>query len=152
MSQRILVSSLVGVVVIGGIAAGGIAVASASGTTEPALKNGSARFTGTGTGAGTGTLTFTADVTDDSGVRSLKVLAWPARSELDPTEAELRSAERATCESTGEGTSRCTYTVRASKEEAAELGTGTWYVSALATAEDGGTAFVPRAATFEVSR
>ncbi|KDN78647.1 hypothetical protein DF19_36740 [Streptomyces olindensis] len=150
MSQRVLVSSLVGVAVIGGIAAGGIAVASASGTTEPALQNGSARFTGTGTS--TGTLTFTADVTDDSGVRSLKVLAWPARSKLDPTEAELRSAERATCESTGEGTSRCTYTVRASQEEAAELGTGTWYVSALATAEDGGTAFVPRAATFEVNR
>lgn len=146
MSQRILVSSLIGVAVIGGIAAGGIAVASASGSTEPALKNSSARFTGTGT------LTFTTDVTDDSGVRSLKVLAWPARSELDPTEAELRSAESATCESTGAETSRCTYTVRATQEEAAKLGTGTWYVSALATAEDGDTTFVPRAATFEVTR
>ncbi|GGX24132.1 DUF5707 domain-containing protein [Streptomyces lomondensis] len=148
MSKRNVVSSLVAVAAIGGIAAGGIAVASASGTSEPALKNSSARFSGTGTG----TLTFTTDVTDDSGVRGLKVLAWPASSKLDPTEAELRSVESATCESTGEETSRCTYTVRATKEEAAELGTGTWYVSALATAKDGDTTFVPRAATFEVTR
>ncbi|WP_307176006.1 hypothetical protein [Streptomyces africanus] len=42
--------------------------------------------------------------------------------------------------------------VRATKEEAAELTTGTWYVSALATGEDGDTTFVPQAAAFEVTR
>ncbi|MFH9006864.1 DUF5707 domain-containing protein [Streptomyces afghaniensis] len=146
MSKRTLVASLVGIVAIGGITAGGLAVAAASAPTDPSLSDTSARY------ARTGTLTFTTDVSDDSGVRSLKVLAWPASSKLDPTEAELRSAESATCRSTGAETSRCTYTVRATKEEASELATGTWYVSALATAEDGDTTFVPQAATFEVTR
>lgn len=45
-------------------------------------------------------------------------------------------------------TSRCTYTPEVTREEAAGSAQGTWYVSALATAEDGGTAFVPRAAAF----
>jgi hypothetical protein len=146
MSKRTLVASLVGIVTIGGITAGGLAVADASASTDPSLANTSARYTDTGT------LTFTTDVSDDSGVRSLKVLAWPAGSKLDPTEAELRSAESATCRSTAAETSRCTYTVRATKEEASELTTGTWYVSALATGEDGDTTFAPQAAAFEVTR
>ncbi|MEU0190144.1 DUF5707 domain-containing protein [Streptomyces afghaniensis] len=146
MSKRTLVASLVGIVAIGSITAGGLAAAAASASTAPSLANTSARYTDNST------LTFTTDVSDDSGVRSLKVLAWPASSKLDPTEAELRSAERATCRNTGAETSRCTYTVRATEEEASELATGTWYVSALATAEDGDTTFVPQAATFEVTR
>ena len=92
------------------------------------------------------------DVSDDSGVRGLKVLVWPASSKLDPTAAELRSAESAKCRSTSDETSRCTYTLKVTKQEAADLPKGTWYVSALATAEDGGTTFVPRAATFDLTR
>ncbi|MFD8823176.1 DUF5707 domain-containing protein [Streptomyces sp. NPDC059605] len=147
MSKRILMSSLIGATALGAVAAGGLAMASTA--TEPTLENGSARYTAPSGGAA-GTLVFTADVSDDSGVRGLKVLAWPASSELDPTEAELRSVADATCLRTTAETSRCTYTLRITEKEAAEAATGTWYVSALATAEDGDTTFVPRAATFEM--
>jgi len=165
MSQRIVVPSLIGVAVIGAIAAGGIAMASASDSgsgsapRKPTLENSSARYVApssdgdgdsTGSGSGSGSLTFTADVSDDSGVRGLKILAWPASSKLDPTEEELRRAESATCRSTTAVTSRCTYTLKVTKKEAAQLVQGTWYVSAQAAAKDGGTTFVPRAASFDV--
>ena len=149
MSKRILVSSLVGVVVVGGVTAGGLAVASAT-ATELTLENSSARYVAP-TDAKAGSFTFTADVSDDSGVKSLKVLTWPKSSKLDPSEAEMRHVESATCKSTSDETSRCTYTVRVTKEEVAELGEGIWYVSALATAKDGDTKYVPRATTFEVT-
>ncbi|ULR52242.1 DUF5707 domain-containing protein [Streptomyces deccanensis] len=150
MSKRIVVSSLIGAVALGGVAVGGLALASTP--TEPTLEHGSARYTAP-SDSSAGSLTYTVDVNDDSGIRGLKVLAWPASSKLDPTAAELRSAdERATCRSTSEETSRCTYTLKVTKREAADLAKGTWYVSALATAEDGGTTFVPRAATFVVTR
>jgi hypothetical protein len=141
-------SSLIGVVALGGIAAGGLAMASAA--TEPALAKASARYTAP-TGAGAGSLTFTVDVSDDSDLRGLKVLAWPASSKLDPTEAELRHAESATCRTVSDETARCTYALKVTKDQAAEAAQGTWYVSALATAEDGDTTFVPRAAAFDVA-
>ncbi|WP_328495412.1 DUF5707 domain-containing protein [Streptomyces sp. NBC_00414] len=149
MSKRILISSLVGFAVVGGVAAGGFAMASSS--SEPALSGTSARYVAP-TGSGAGSLTFTTDVSDDSGVRGLKVIAWPASSKLDPTEAELRSVDSADCRSTSDGTSRCTYTLKVTKKEEAGLDRGTWHISALATAEDGGTTFVPRAAAFDVTR
>ncbi|MEU2281846.1 DUF5707 domain-containing protein [Streptomyces sp. NPDC013178] len=148
MSKRTLVSSLIGVVVIGGATVGGIAMASAA--TEPTMENSSARYVAP-TDDSAGALTFTADVSDDSGIRGVKVLAWPASSKLDPTEAELRSVDSATCQSTSDETSRCTYTLRVTEDEAAELAKGAWYVSALATAKDGDTTFVSRAATFDVT-
>ncbi|MER6790196.1 DUF5707 domain-containing protein [Streptomyces sp. NPDC000658] len=158
MSKRILFPSLIGAVVLGGVAAGGLGgvaaggIALASTSTEPTLERGSARYTAP-TDGGAGSLAYTVDVSDDSGVRSLKVLAWPASSELDPTPAELRSAdESAKCRSTSDKTARCTYGERVTKQEAADLAKGTWYVSVLVTAKDGGTTFVPRAATFEVTR
>ena len=148
MSKRILVSSLIGVAVIGGITAGGIAMASAG--TQPTVENGSARYVAP-SDRGAGSLTFTADVSDDSGIRDLKVVAWPASSKLDPTEAELRNVDSAVCRTTTDDTSRCTYTLRVTKAEAAELAQGTWYVSALATAKDGDTKFVSLAARFTVT-
>ncbi|GAA2662466.1 DUF5707 domain-containing protein [Streptomyces vastus] len=148
MSKRILFSSLIGAVALGGVAAGGLALASAP--AEPTLENGSARYVAPSDG-GAGSFTYTVDVSDDSGIRDLKVLAWPASSKLDPTEAELGSAESAKCQSASDETTRCTYTLKVTKREAAELAKGTWYVSALATAEDGDSTFVPRAATFDVT-
>ncbi|WNI29680.1 DUF5707 domain-containing protein [Streptomyces sp. ITFR-6] len=124
MSKRVLFSSLIGAVAIGAVAAGGSA----------------------------GSFSYTVDVSDDSGVRGLKVLVRTASSKLDPIEAELRSVESATCRSTSDETARCAYTVKVTKREAAGLAKGTWYVSALATAEDGDTTFVPHAATFAVTR
>ncbi|WP_371660947.1 DUF5707 domain-containing protein [Streptomyces sp. NBC_00280] len=149
MSKRVLFSSLIGAVVLGGVAAGGLALA--AGPTEPTLDRGTARYTAP-SDSSAGSLSYTVDVSDDSGIRNLKVLAWPASSKLDPTEAELRSAESAKCGSTSGETTRCTYTLKVTKQEAADLAKGTWYVSALATAKDGGTTFVPGAATFDVAR
>ncbi|MFF9772689.1 DUF5707 domain-containing protein [Streptomyces sp. NPDC013978] len=149
MSKRIVLSSLIGAVALGAVAAGGLALASAP--TEPTLERGGARYTAP-SGDSAGSFVYTVDVKDDSGVRGLKVLAWPASSKLDPTEAELRSAESATCRSVSDKATRCTYTLKVTEREAADLAKGTWYVSALATAEDGGTTFVPRAATFDLTR
>jgi hypothetical protein len=145
MSKHVLIPSLIGVAVIGAVTAGGLAMASTA--AEPTLENNSVRYVAP-TGSSTGSLTFTADVRDDSGVRGLKVIAWPASSKLDPTEAEMRDVESATCRSTTDETSRCTYTLKVTAQEAAELDRGTWYVSALATAKDEGTVFLPRAVTF----
>ncbi|MGW2614608.1 DUF5707 domain-containing protein [Streptomyces sp. NPDC001500] len=158
MSKRILFPSLIGVVVLGGVAAGGLGgvaaggIALASASTEPTLEHGSARYTAPSDGSA-GSLAYTVDVSADSGVRSLKVLAWPASSELDPTAAELRAADgSAECRSTSGRTARCSYGEKVTKQEAADLAEGAWYVSVLVTAKDGGTTFVPRAATFDVTR
>ncbi|MFI1213251.1 DUF5707 domain-containing protein [Streptomyces sp. NPDC020802] len=149
MSKRILLSSLIGAVALGGVAAGGLALASAP--TEPTLEHSSARYTAPSDGS-EGSLVYTVDVSDDSGIRGLKVVVWPASSKLDPTEAQLREVESAKCRSTSDETTRCTYTLKVTKREAADLAKGTWYVSALATAKDGDTTSVPRAATFDVTR
>ncbi|MBT3152657.1 hypothetical protein HTV45_17550 [Streptomyces sp. CHD11] len=156
MSKRILVSSLVAVAVVGGVAAGGFAMAASSDTeptvkkTEPTVENTTVRYVAP-SGTAAGSLTFTADTSDDSGIQGLKAVAWPARSKLDPTEAEMLHVDSATCSPTTDATSRCTYTLKVTREEAADLDKGTWYVSVLATAKDGGTAFVPRAATAELT-
>ncbi|MFI6933783.1 DUF5707 domain-containing protein [Streptomyces sp. NPDC050287] len=149
MSKHTLTASLVGIVALGGLTAGGIAIASAA--TELTVENSSVRYAAP-SGGTAGSLTFTADVSDDSGVRGLKVIAWPASSKLEPTEAELRQVESASCRSTSDETSRCTYTVKVTKEEVAKGPKGAWYVSVLATAKDGDTKVVSRAATFDVKR
>ncbi|WP_416977118.1 DUF5707 domain-containing protein [Streptomyces sp. T028] len=149
MSKRVLVSSLIGaVVVLGGVAAGGLAWAFSP--TEPSVENSSVRYVAP-SGDKAGSVTFTADVTDDNGIKDLKVIAWPASSKLDPTAAELRHVDSAKCQAVSDETYRCTYTLKVTEAEAADLDKGTWYVSTLATSKDGGTTFVPRAATFEVA-
>ena len=151
MSKRVLVSSIVGVVALGGVAATGLAIASTDTPKKPTVENTSTRYVPPSADL-TGSLTFTADVSDDSGIRSLKVLAWPASSGLDPTAKELRSVENATCRSTSDDTSRCTYILKVTKAEAAELAEGTWHISTLATAKDGDTEFAPRTSEFTVTR
>ncbi|MEV4976764.1 DUF5707 domain-containing protein [Streptomyces scopuliridis] len=142
MSKRIVIPSLIGAVALGGIAIGGMASAAPA---KPTLENGSARYAA-------GSLTFTAKVTDDSGVQGLKVLAWPKSSGLKPTAEEMAHVESATCKKSTAETSVCTYTLKVTQEEAADLPKGTWYVSALATAKDGDKTFVPEAAVFNVAR
>jgi hypothetical protein len=150
MSKRALLFSLAGVAAVGGVVAGGLAASAASAPEKPALENGSAHYTAP-SASGTGSFTYTVDVSDNSGIRGLKVVAWPASSKLNPTEADLRSVESATCKATSDDTSRCTYTLKITKKVAADAAKGTWYVSALATAKDGDTTFVSKAATFDVT-
>ncbi|MEU9184736.1 DUF5707 domain-containing protein [Streptomyces sp. NPDC048484] len=152
MSKRILVSSLIGVGVIGVVAVGGFAMASTSSPdSKTTVKDSSTRYVGP-TGARAGSLTFTTDVSDDSGIRGLKVLAWPASSKLDPGAAEMRHVESAKCRSVSDEKSRCTYALKVTQKDADELDKGAWHISALATAKDGDTKFVPRAGAFDVTR
>ncbi|MGC4983400.1 DUF5707 domain-containing protein [Streptomyces sp. DT193] len=149
MSKRALVPSVIGVVALGAIAAGGYAMASTD--TQPTVKNSSAGYAAPSRQSA-GKLSYTVDVSDDSGVRELRVVAWPASSKLDPTESELQYVDKATCRSTSAETSHCTYTPKVTQQNAAGLPEGTWYVSVLATAKDGDTKFVSRAATVDVTR
>ncbi|WP_328672276.1 DUF5707 domain-containing protein [Streptomyces sp. NBC_00328] len=149
MSKRVLVPSVIGAVALGVVAAGGYAMAFTG--TQPTVKNSSARYVAPSRQSA-GKLSYTADVSDDSGVRELRVIAWPASSKLDLTESELQYVDRAKCRSISEETSRCTYTLKATQQDVADLAKGTWKVSVLATAKDGDTEFVPLAATVDVTR
>ena len=115
MSKRVLVPSVIGVVALGAIAAGGYAMAST--TTEPTVNNGSAVYTAPSR-LGAGKLPYPGVLCDDSGVREVRVIAWPASSELDPTEAELRYVDKAECRGTSDATSRCTYTLEVTRRDA----------------------------------
>lgn len=151
MTKRTLLFSLAGVAAVGGVVAGGLAASAASAAPEkPTLEHGSAHYTAP-SATGAGSFTYTVDVSDDSGVRGLKVIAWPASSKLKPTEADLRFVDSATCEKSSDTTSRCTYTFKVTKKEAADAAKGTWNVSTLATAKDGDTTFTPKATTFDIT-
>ncbi|MFI9772734.1 DUF5707 domain-containing protein [Streptomyces sp. NPDC052415] len=149
MSRGIMLGSAAALVVVGG--AGAFALAHA-GEQPPALKNSNARYTAP-TKDREGSLTFTADVTAASGIKSLKVLAWPAEGPFAKkglTEKDLVAAESATCKPAGEDTARCTYKVTVTAAEAAESANGRWHVATLATAKNGATAFADKTATFTI--
>ncbi|WP_078651899.1 DUF5707 domain-containing protein [Streptomyces xylophagus] len=150
MSKRALLFSLAGVAAVGGVVAGGLAASAASAPTEPTFTNGSARYVAP-TATGSGSFTYTVDVSDDSGIRGLKVIAWPASSKLEPTKADLRYVDSAKCARTSDDTSRCTYALKVTKKDTADMAKGAWYVSVLATAKDGGTTFASKTATFDVA-
>ena len=150
MTKRTLLISLASVAAVGGVVAGGLAASAASAPEKPALSNGSAHYTAP-SASGAGSFTYPVDVSDNSGIKGLKVVAWPASSKLNPTAADLRFVESATCKSTSDDTSRCTYTFKVTKKEAADVAKGTWNVSTLATAKDGDTTFVSKAATFDIA-
>ncbi|GAA2635008.1 DUF5707 domain-containing protein [Streptomyces axinellae] len=149
MSKRAIAVSVAGAVAVGGIAAGGVAAATAS--TPLTVQSTSARYTAP-TSGNDGALTVTAKVSDDSGVRGVKVLAWPKSSGLEPKKKEMTHAENATCKETGEERATCTYVLKVTPKDAARPAKGTWYVATLATAEDGDTAFDPKAASFSIPR
>ncbi|MGW1727766.1 DUF5707 domain-containing protein [Streptomyces sp. NPDC002306] len=149
MSRRIALSVAAGVVVLGG--AGAFALAYA-GEQPPALKGSAARYTAPD-GDRDGSLTFVTDVTASSGVRNVKVLAWPASSALakkEPTAKEMALVESAACKPSGEDTVRCTYTVKVTGPEAESSPRGAWRVAVLATAKDGTTTLDTKAAGFTV--
>ncbi|MET8452169.1 DUF5707 domain-containing protein [Streptomyces sp. NPDC005209] len=150
MSRRIALSVAAGVVVLGG--AGAFAFAYA-GDQTPTLAHSTARYTAPDSGRD-GSLTFTTEVTASSGVKSLKILPWPANSsfaKMGLTEKDMASAESATCKSAGDDTVRCTYTTKVSGAEAASSPHGSWHVAVLATAKDGRTTLDTKAADFEVN-
>ncbi|MFD5971763.1 DUF5707 domain-containing protein [Streptomyces bacillaris] len=148
MSKRVVtVSALAGAALL--VGAGAYAFAGETGSTGPEVTQASVAYAAPASGKD-GSLTFTARVTDASGVRGLKVLAWPANLAPAPKADEMTYVEPATCEPSGAGAARCTYTVRITAAEAADSPKGAWHVAVLASAKDGGRTFVPEAADFTV--
>lgn len=147
MSPRMVLSVAAGVVVLAG--AGAFALAHA-GEQPPALGDSAARYTAPGADRD-GSLTFTTDVTASSGVKSVKVLAWPENSSFaqqELTAKDMAAAESATCEPSGQDTARCVYTVTVTSADADSSPGGLWHIAVLATADDGSSTLDTKAADF----
>ncbi|CAM5495960.1 hypothetical protein SALBM311S_03372 [Streptomyces alboniger] len=152
MSRRIALSVLfgaAGVVVLGG--AGAFALAHAE-EQPPALADSTARYTAPH-GDRDGSLTFVTDVTASSGVKSVKVLAWPEKSSFakkELTAKDMAAAESAVCKPSGDDTVRCTYTTEVTGSDAESSPRGVWHIAVLATGKDGTTTLDTEAADFAV--
>ena len=149
MSRRIILSATTAVAVLG--AAGAFALARA-GEQPPALKDSAVRYTAPAAGHD-GSLSFTTQITAPSGLKSLKVLAWPKGAFADKplTEKDMNNVESATCKPAGDDTLHCTYRVPVTATDAAEAteaGQDTWYIATLATGKNGDTVFADKSATF----
>ncbi|MEU2619794.1 DUF5707 domain-containing protein [Streptomyces sp. NPDC007157] len=149
MSRRIALSIAAGVVVLGG--AGAFALAYA-GDQPPAFAHSTARYTAPD-GGRDGSVTFSTEVTASSGVKSLKVLAWPEKSRFakePPTAKDMAEVESATCAPAKADTARCVYRAAVSAADAASAPHGTWHFAVLATAEDGRTTLDTKVTDFTV--
>ncbi|MFD9115681.1 DUF5707 domain-containing protein [Streptomyces bottropensis] len=149
MSRRTLLSVAAGVVVLGG--AGALTLAYA-GDQPVKLAHSTARYTAPH-GDRDGSLTFATDVTASSGVKSVKVLAWPQDSSFakDGLAAkDMAGAESAVCKPSGKDTVHCTYSVKVTGSDAKSSPRGAWHVAVLATAKDGTTTLDTEAADFIV--
>ncbi|MER5516109.1 DUF5707 domain-containing protein [Streptomyces sp. NPDC002763] len=149
MSRRIALSIAAGVVVLGG--AGAFALAYA-GDQPPAFAHGTARYTAPAAGRD-GSLAFSTEVTASSGVKSLKVLAWPEKSgfaKKPPTAKDMAEVESATCEPATSDTARCTYKAVVSAADAASTPHGAWHIAVLATGKDGSTTLDTKVTDFTV--
>ncbi|MFE3168367.1 DUF5707 domain-containing protein [Streptomyces sp. NPDC059224] len=149
MSRRIALSIAAGVVVLGG--AGAFALAYA-GDQPPAFAHSTARYTAAGSGRA-GSFAFSTEVTASSGVKSLKVLAWPERSEFAKkplTAKDMAGVEPATCAPAEGDTTRCVYKSVVTAADAASSAHGTWHVAVLATAKDGSTTLDTKVTDFTV--
>jgi hypothetical protein len=149
MSRRTALSVAAGLVVLGG--AGALTLAHA-GDQPLKLAHSTARYTAPA-GDRDGSLAFDTDVTAPSGVKSVKVLAWPqdssfAKDEL--TDKDMAHAESAVCKPSGKDTVHCTYRVKVTASDAKSSPRGTWHVAVLATAKDGTTTLDREAADFTV--
>src|SRR4051794_12622440 len=149
MSRRIAVSVAAGVIVLAGAGAYALAYA---GEQPPALTHSTAHYTAP-TGDNDGSLTFTTDVTASSGIKNVKVLAWPAASSLAKhklTAKDMAAAETAVCKAAGKHTVHCTYTTTVSPTDAATSPHGAWHIAVLAEAKNGSTTLDDKAADFTV--
>ncbi|MFF5142024.1 DUF5707 domain-containing protein [Streptomyces sp. NPDC013157] len=154
MSRRIALSVVAGVVVLGGAGAFALAYAGDQ-DPSPALAHSAVRYTAPEAGH-QGSLSFTTEVGAPSGVKSLKVLAWPEKSEfatehLTAKEMAEAEVESATCTPAGDHTVRCVYRAPVSAADAASSAHGAWHVAVLATAKDGHTTFDTKAADFTLA-
>ncbi|MBZ3906285.1 DUF5707 domain-containing protein [Streptomyces griseiscabiei] len=149
MSRRTVLCVAVGVVVLGG--AGALTLAHA-GDQSSTPAHSTARYIAPD-GDRDGSLTFSTDVTESSGVKSVKVLAWPQDSsfaEDRPTAKDMAGVDSAACEPAGKDTAHCTYRVEVTAADAKSSPRGAWHVAVLVTAKDGSTTLDAEAADFTV--
>lgn len=150
MSRRtVVLSTLTAALLVGGAAAFAVA---RTADEPPALSESAARYTAP-TAKRDGGLLFVTDVTASSGVRSLKVLAWPEDGPFgkDPlTAKDMAEVESADCVDAEDDTVVCTYDAPVTAEDLADSPRGAWHIATLATAEDGTTTFAARTASFTV--
>ncbi|MGW1621846.1 DUF5707 domain-containing protein [Streptomyces sp. NPDC002172] len=152
MSRRIALSVVAGVVVLGGAGAFALAYAGDQ-DPSPAPAHSTVRYTAPEAGH-KGSLSFTTEVSAPSGVRSVKVLAWPEKSEFATkplTAKDMAEVESATCTPAGGHTVRCVYRAPVSAADAASAAHGAWHIAVLATAKDGHTTFDAKAADFTLT-
>ncbi|MGW2617229.1 DUF5707 domain-containing protein [Streptomyces sp. NPDC001500] len=149
MSRRMALPVAAGAAVL--VGAGAYALAYA-GEQPPALTHSAARYTAP-EGGRVGSLTFTTYVTASSGVKNVKVLAWPQNSSLAEdklTAKDMAEAEPAVCKPFKKHTVTCAYTVTTTAADAESSPRGAWHVAVLATARNGATLLDARAADFLV--
>ncbi|MFG3532279.1 DUF5707 domain-containing protein [Streptomyces sp. NPDC047917] len=149
MYRRVALSVVGGVVLLGG--AGAFAFAQAA-EQAPALTHSAARYTAPD-GDRDGALAFATEVTASSGIKSVKVLAWPQNSSFAKeglTAKDMAAVESADCKPSGQDAVRCTYTAKVTSAVAASSPRGAWHVAVLATAQDGTTTLDTEAAGFTV--
>jgi hypothetical protein len=118
----------------------------------PVLSESAARYTAP-TAKRDGGLVFITDVTASSGLKSLKVLAWPEDGPFGKdklTAKDMAEVESADCVDAEGDTVVCTYDAPVTAKDLADSPRGTWHIATLATAENGTTAFADRTATFTV--
>lgn len=146
---------------VGALAVTGLAAPAAFAATNPAPVIGKTSASSLVFGPNTTkTFTFSTTVSDNSGIKGVKVLPWPRLMEttlgVQPTAADLRdsSTPTATCKSASATTSVCTFsvTVNSHSDLGDNTNAGYWYTAVLVTAKDGGTAFKSKAAVFTFKR
>jgi len=148
MSRRVVLSVIAGGLVLGG--AGAFTLVHAQ-NQPPALTHSTAHYIAP-EGARSGSLTFTTDVTASSGLKSVKVLAWPANSTFAKkglTAKDMAAVESAVCKPSGGDTERCTYKVAVTGAD--DSSRGRWHVAVLVTAKNGDTTLNTKAADFTVA-
>ncbi|MFF7048054.1 DUF5707 domain-containing protein [Streptomyces griseorubiginosus] len=148
MSRRVVLSVIAGGLVLGGVGAFTLAQAQ---NQPPALTHSTAHYIAPD-GPRNGSLTFTTDVTASSGLKSVKVLAWPANSTFAKkglTAKDMAAVESAVCKPSGGDTEQCAYKVAVTGAD--DSPRGQWHVAVLVTAKDGDTTLNTKAADFTVA-
>ncbi|NJP65354.1 DUF5707 domain-containing protein [Streptomyces spiramenti] len=161
MNKRVLVSAVVGVVTVGALAAGGMAVAAGGTSDELAMTNAQAEWVTDKDGKAvslTVTTDFEGDFSGDSALKSVQVVALPEDFEDEFLQEIISYEDEAECTTVSEKKVSCVYTATDDgdyddEEYAgyAEALAGEWTVSVLATTEGGETLFVKEATTFTVA-
>ncbi|WP_411081884.1 DUF5707 domain-containing protein [Streptomyces sp. cmx-18-6] len=148
MSKRaVVVSALTGVALLGGTGAYAADAAKVPNPAPRVTKTSNAYIAPTASKSGS--LTFTARVTDDSGIRGLRVLAYPDSRKPRPTIKELIKADAAGCKVKSAKVSDCKYKRTITRAQAVKA-PGTWRIAVLVVAKDGGKTFLPSVSTFKV--